>query len=82
MSVCVVSPYVRMVARRTKPYVSLMSCGAEMDTAPEETAAEYMASTLSTSKATSGKHDQLWTLYVRICDNIPLTASPWRSWCS
>jgi arginyl-tRNA--protein-N-Asp/Glu arginylyltransferase len=30
-----------------------MSCGAETVAAPDETAAAYMASTLSTSKATS-----------------------------
>ena len=53
MSVWVVSPYVRMVARRTVPWASDVSCGAEMEDAPEEMAAEYMASRLSTSNATS-----------------------------
>jgi hypothetical protein len=53
--VWVVSPYVRMVARRTVPCESEMSWGGAMETAPDVMAAAYMASRLSTSKATSGR---------------------------
>ena len=51
--VCVVSPYVRMVASRTEPLESVTVRGADIETAPAETAESYMASRLSTSNATS-----------------------------
>ena len=50
---CVVSPYVLMVASRTEPLSSETVRGADTDSAPAATAEEYIASRLSTSKATS-----------------------------
>lgn len=53
-----------------------------MVAAPDETAAEYMASTLSTSNATSGNLVSNGRHGYKGCYRLPLTASPWRSWCS
>jgi len=53
IKVCVVSPYVRIVASRTEPLESVTVWGADIETAPAETADSYMASRLSTSNATS-----------------------------
>lgn len=53
ISVCVVSPYVRMMAVVTDPFSSEIFLGAWTETASWSTAWLYTAATLSTSKATS-----------------------------
>lgn len=53
IKVCVVSPYVRMIAVVTEPLSSERILGAWTETASWSTAWLYTAATLSTSKATS-----------------------------